>query len=42
MKGESYESANWDVYDTDFSENEISVAIEDGLSSSMEDELEDN
>ena len=39
MKGESYESANWDVRNKELSEKEIHVAINDGLSSYMQDEL---
>ena len=42
MKGERYESANWDVRDKGLSKNEICVAIKDVLPSSMKDELEDN
>ena len=37
MKGESYEAANWDVRDIGFSENDICVAIKDGISSSIPD-----
>ena len=39
LKGESYEAANWKVCNQEFTVSEISVAIKDGLSTSMQDEL---
>ena len=42
MKGEIFEPASWDFHSKEFSENNIRVAIKDGLLSSMQDELENN
>ena len=42
MKGESFKADNWKFREKEFSENEIQVDIEDGLPSSMQDELGDN
>ena len=42
MKGDRYGTSNWDFRDIEFSKNYICVAIKDRLSSSMQDELEDN
>ena len=35
IKGKRYESDQWDVYNKEFSENDIRVVIKDGLPSSM-------
>ena len=42
MKDKSYKSANWDVRNKGLSENDIRIAIKDGLPSYMQDKLEDN
>ena len=42
MKGERYESDNWDARNKELSDNEICVAIKDIILSSMQDDLEDN
>ena len=41
MKGENFEAASWKVRNKEFSAHGIRVVIKDGLSLSMQDELED-
>ena len=42
MKADIFDSASWGIQNKQLSDNDIQVAIKDGFSSSMKDELEDN
>ena len=42
MKGECYGKDNWKFHDQEFTVSDIHVAIKDGLTSYMQDELEDH